>query len=59
VPALMANFADSPDLESAGGTAAWDDEGRLLAAAPRTGECLVLAERDGSGWRGWVVREDA
>jgi predicted amidohydrolase len=59
VPALMANFADSPDLESAGGTAAWDDEGRLLAAAPRTGECLVLAERDGGGWRGWVVREVA
>lgn len=57
VPALMANFADSPELESAGGTAAWDDEGRLLAAAPRAGECLVLAQRDGDRWRGWVVQE--
>ena len=56
IPALMANFADSPELESAGGTAAWDDEGRLLAAAPRTGECLVVAERVGKRWRGRVVR---
>ena len=56
VPALMANFADSPELESAGGTAAWDDEGRLLAAAPRTGECVVVAQRDRSSWRGWVAR---
>ena len=56
VPALMANFADSPELESAGGTAAWDDEGRLLAAAPRTGECVVVAQRDRYSWRGWVAR---
>ena len=55
VPALMANFADSPELEAAGGTAAWDDAGRLLAAAPRTGECVVLAEWDGDRWRGRVV----
>lgn len=57
VPALMSNFADSPELESAGGTAAWDGEGRLLAAAPRAGECLVIAERDGDQWRGRVVGE--
>jgi predicted amidohydrolase len=55
VPALMANFADSPELESAGGSAAWDDEGRLLAAAPRTGECLVLATRLGNAWHGHVI----
>ncbi len=55
VPALMANFADTPELESAGGTAAWDDAGRLLAAAPRRGECIVLALRDGERWRGWVA----
>lgn len=55
IPALMANFGDSPELESAGGTAAWDDAGRLLAAAPRSGECLVLAGRDGDRWRGWVT----
>ena len=55
IPALMANFADSPELESAGGTAAWDDAGRLLAAAPGRGECLVLAARDGDRWRGWVT----
>jgi predicted amidohydrolase len=54
IPALMANFADSQELESAGGTAAWDDEGRLLAAAPRRGECLVVARRDDERWRGWV-----
>lgn len=55
VPALMANFADSPELESAGGSAAWDDAGRLLAAAPRTGECLVLAARVGDAWHGHVI----
>jgi predicted amidohydrolase len=57
IPAVMANFADSADLESAGGTAAWDDEGRLLAAAPRAAECVVFAELDGEEWRGRVVRE--
>lgn len=59
VPALMANFADSPELGSAGGTAAWDADGRLLAAAPRAGECLVIAEGEGDRWRGRVVRPEA
>lgn len=55
LPVLMANFADSAALESAGGTAAWDDTGRLLAAAPRTGECVVAALRDDDGWVGRII----
>lgn len=55
LPVVMANFADSAALESAGGTAAWDDTGRLLAAAPRAGECVVVAARGNDGWTGRVL----
>lgn len=55
VVALMANFADSAALESAGKSAIWDEEGTLLAAAPERGEWLVLATRNGAGWTGRAV----
>ncbi len=55
VVALMANFADSPALESAGQSAIWDDEGTLLAMAPAQGECLVIATRDGAWWAGRTI----
>lgn len=56
VVALMANFADSAALESAGKSAIWDEEGTLLAAAPERGEWLVLAAREGARWKGRAIQ---
>lgn len=49
---LMANYIGSfGGFESAGGSSIWDTQGRLVAAAPRTGNHLVLAEVEKSPLR--------
>jgi len=55
VVTMMANFADSPALGSAGGSAIWDATGALLAAAPAAGECLVVAAPERGRWTGRVI----
>lgn len=45
VIALLANFTGSSGgFESAGQSAIWDKTGKVLAVAPRSGECLAMAE---------------
>jgi hypothetical protein len=45
----------SGGYESAGGSAIWDEMGTLLAAAPTTGEHIVLASKHGDRWRGETI----
>nr|BFE89615.1 hypothetical protein GCM10020185_01510 [Pseudomonas brassicacearum subsp. brassicacearum] len=53
---LMANHGGATGgWESAGRSAIWGPDGSLLAAAPGTGELLVIARRDVNGWVGQVV----
>ncbi|UVM63538.1 carbon-nitrogen hydrolase family protein [Pseudomonas sp. P9_35] len=53
---LMANHGGATGgWESAGRSAIWGPGGSLLAAAPGTGELLVIARRDVNGWVGQVV----
>jgi len=53
---LMANHGGvTGGWESAGRSAIWGPDGSLLAAAPGTGELLVIARRDVNGWAGQVV----
>lgn len=53
---LMANHGGvTGGWESAGRSAIWGPDGALLAAAPGTGELLVIARRDANGWVGQVV----
>ena len=45
IVALLANFTGaSGGFESAGQSAIWDKNGKILALAPRSGECLAMAE---------------
>lgn len=53
---LMANHGGATGgWESAGRSAIWAAGGRLLAAAPGTGDALVIARRQAALWRGEVV----
>ena len=53
---LMANHGGATGgWESAGCSAIWAADGRLLAAAPGTGDALVIARRQAALWRGEVV----
>ena len=53
---LMANHGGATGgWESAGRSAIWAADGRLLAAAPGTGDALVIARRQAALWRGEVV----
>jgi predicted amidohydrolase len=55
VPVLMANFGGPcGGFEAAGGSAIWDDAGRLLATAPPSGEWIVSAQRQAARWTGSV-----
>ncbi|WP_248916354.1 carbon-nitrogen hydrolase family protein [Pseudomonas moorei] len=53
---LMANHGDATGgWESAGRSAIWSANGSLVAAAPGTGDLIVIARRDVDGWSGQVV----
>ncbi|WP_095170387.1 carbon-nitrogen hydrolase family protein [Pseudomonas sp. Irchel 3H3] len=53
---LMANHGGATGgWESAGRSAIWAADGRLLAAVPGTGDALVIARRQAALWRGEVV----
>lgn len=53
---LMANHGGATGgWESAGRSAIWAADGRLLAAAPGVGDALVIARRQAAHWRGDVV----
>jgi predicted amidohydrolase len=40
---------------SAGRSAFWDETGRLVAAAPGPGDCLLAVTADGGAWTGTCV----
>jgi predicted amidohydrolase len=53
---LMANHGGATGgWESAGRSAIWSANGSLIAAAPGTGDLIVIARRDVDGWTGQVV----
>jgi predicted amidohydrolase len=53
---LMANHGGATGgWESAGRSAIWSANGSLIAAAPGTGDLIVVARRDADGWNGQVV----
>lgn len=53
---LMANHGGATGgWESAGRSAIWSANGSLVAAAPGTGDLIVIARRDVDGWSGQVV----
>jgi len=53
---LMANHGGATGgWESAGRSAIWSENGSLIAAAPGTGDLMVVARRDTGGWSGQVV----
>ncbi len=57
IAVLMANHgAATGDWAPAGRSAAWSDQGDLLASTPGTGEALVLIEHSRTGWMGEVVQ---
>jgi predicted amidohydrolase len=57
IAVLMANHgADTGDYTPAGRTAAWSDQGDLLASTADTGEALLLIEHSRAGWMGRVVQ---
>lgn len=50
---LMANHAaPTGGWTPAGRSAFWASGGKLVAAAPGAGECLILARREADGWHG-------
>lgn len=52
---LMANHGGATGgWESAGRSAIWGPDGSLIAAAPGTGDLLVIARRTAEGWAGHV-----
>lgn len=54
---LMANHAGATGgWASAGRSAIWAQDGSLIAAAPGTGNLLVVARRDAAGWEGQIVQ---
>ncbi|MNG32490.1 hypothetical protein D3C84_1185140 [compost metagenome] len=53
---LMANHGGATGgWESAGRSAVWAPDGSLIAAAPGTGNLMVVARRDADGWQGQIV----
>jgi predicted amidohydrolase len=53
---LMANHGGATGgWESAGRSAIWASDGSLIAAAPGTGNLMVVARRDADGWKGQLV----
>jgi len=57
--ALVANYgAPAGGYVSAGRSAAWSNDGELLASAPPSGEALVVAERMGGRWAARIVVVD-
>ena len=53
---LMANHGGATGgWESAGRSAIWASGGSLIAAAPGTGNLMVVARRDAEGWQGQIV----
>ena len=53
---LMANHGGATGgWESAGRSAIWASDGSLIAAAPGTGNLMVVARRDAEGWQGQIV----
>jgi predicted amidohydrolase len=53
---LMANHGGATGgWESAGRSAIWASGGSLIAAAPGTGNLMVVARRDADGWQGQIV----
>jgi predicted amidohydrolase len=56
LPVLMANHGGpSGGWECAGRSAVWDETGKLVAAAPRGGECLLLARRFAGHWEATLL----
>jgi len=55
-PAALANYAtESGGFATAGRSAIWDEHGDVIARAPESGECVVIAEVTPKGWRGQVI----
>jgi predicted amidohydrolase len=53
---LMANHGGATGgWESAGRSAIWASDGSLIAAAPGTGDVMVIARRHADGWSGHTV----
>jgi predicted amidohydrolase len=53
---LMANHGGATGgWESAGRSAIWASDGSLIAAAPGTGNLMVVARRNADGWKGQLV----
>lgn len=53
---LMANHGGATGgWEAAGRSAIWASDGSLVAAAPGTGNLMVVARRDADGWKGQIV----
>jgi predicted amidohydrolase len=53
---LMANHGGATGgWESAGRSAIWAADGRLIVAAPGTGDLMVVARRHADGWKGQIV----
>ncbi|MFP3409560.1 carbon-nitrogen hydrolase family protein, partial [Pseudomonas sp. SIMBA_065] len=53
---LMANHGGATGgWESAGRSALWASDGSLIAAAPGTGNLMVVARREAGGWNGTVI----
>lgn len=54
---VMSNHgASAGRLASVGRSAAWDEEGELLAEAPGASDCLVLLDKANGRWEGRVER---
>jgi len=52
----MANYAtDTGGYAIAGRSAIWNESGDMVARAPESGECIVIAKADPAGWTGRVV----
>lgn len=56
MPVMMSNHGGATGgWNPAGRSAIWDAAGKLIAAAPGDGECIVLAEWKNAGWQGRVL----
>ncbi|QBE62478.1 carbon-nitrogen hydrolase family protein [Pseudoduganella lutea] len=56
MPVAMANHGGpTGGWASAGRSALWDENGTAVIAAPGSGECLLLARRDGAGWHARMI----
>jgi len=56
---LMANHGGpTGEWTSAGRSAFWDEDGRLVAAVPETGDRLLVVARTDKRWEGFVEPVD-